>query len=145
MSARPVATMVPNPDWAVARGFWEATARGELRFPRCTSCGTFQWYPRARCRECRSSDFEWTLVAPHGTVFSYTIVRRPFLDGADRATPFAVLQVQFDEAPGVTLVTNLADESQADKVRIGAPISIEFHRINDRTWMPYATIEASSG
>ena len=46
------------------------------------------------------------------------------------AVPFTVLQVQFDAAPGVTLLTNLADECDAPSIRVGSRVVIEFTEVS---------------
>lgn len=138
---RPVSALLPNIEWTLTQPFWAAAARHELRFPRCANCGQHQWYPRVLCRVCRSADFSWELVAPQGTVYTYTVVRRPMVKGSEGAVPFAVLQVNFDEAPGVTFVTNLADESQRDRLTIGAPVELAFQRVDNQLHMPFAVLE----
>lgn len=137
---RPVSALLPNADWPLTQPFWSATARHELRFPRCLNCGQHQWYPRVLCRVCRSADFSWDLVDPQGAVYTYTVVRRPMVKGSEGSVPFAVLQLNFDEAPGVTFVTNLADESQCDRLAIGARVGLTFHQVDDRLHMPFAVL-----
>ena len=140
MSRQPVSTLVPDVTWAATAPFWEGTADGDLRFPRCVRCGLHQWYPRVLCRQCLSPDFTWEAVAPEGSVYTWTIVRRPFVEGSEVALPFAVVQLQFDAAPGVTFITNLADESQADRLAIGAPTTVTFQEIAPGLHAPYAVL-----
>lgn len=87
-----------------------------------------------------SADFRWEAVEPAGQVYSYTIVRRPFIEGSQASLPFAVVLLQFDAAPGVTLITNLADEDQADRLWIDAPSSVVFRNVGGGTHMPYAVL-----
>ena len=48
--------------------------------------------------------------APQGSVFTFTVVRRPFLPGATKAdVPLTTVMVELDDAPGVRLVARLAD------------------------------------
>jgi uncharacterized OB-fold protein len=121
-----VSDLLPDTAWEPLRPFWEATGRSELRFPQCDRCRRFQWYPRALCGGCGGDAFSWTRVATRCEIYSFTIVRRAFLEGAERRVPFAVLQVQFPQAPGVTLLTNLADDAQASDLVVGAPAEVEF-------------------
>lgn len=138
--SRPVTALRPDKNWALTRSFWEGAALGELRFPRCERCGLHQWYPRVMCSACMSADFAWEAVAPDGQVYSYTVVRRPFIEGSEASLPFAVVLLQFDAAPGVTLITNLADEDQADRLAIGAASSVVFPDVGDGLHMPYAVL-----
>jgi hypothetical protein len=138
---RPVSSLLPDPKWSVTRPFFEATAKEELRFPRCSNCGQFQWYPRILCRVCRSPEFTWERISPRGSVYTYTIVRRPMVRGAEGSVPFAVVQLRFDEAEGVILITNLADDDQLDRLAIDAPTSLVFHQVTQDVSLPYAVID----
>lgn len=95
-----------------------------------------------------SDTYSWTAIDPVGDVYSYTVVRRPFLAGSEDNLPFTVLQVQFDQAPGVMLLTNLADEGAAARVRVGARIAIAFTEVSDHVrggtvTMPYVRLDVS--
>ena len=140
-----ISDLLPDADWPPVAPFWAACARHELRFPRCRQCGRFQWYPRELCAACLGDDFEWAAIHPVGTVYSYTVVRRAFLPGAEQTVPYTVLQVQFDGAAGVTLLTNLADESEASLIRVGSRVAVVFTETSsgDRTMtMPYVRVVA---
>ena len=141
---RPISDLHPDVTWAPLAPFWAACARHELRFPRCGQCGRFQWYPRDVCGTCLSVQFDWFEIDPVGTVYSYTVVRRAFLPGAERAVPFTVLQVQFDEAPGVTLLTNLADERDSAAVEVGSRVAVVFTETPGGVTMPYVRVRAAS-
>jgi uncharacterized OB-fold protein len=92
------------------RPFWEGVAAHEIRLPRCTACGTWVWYPLPGVGHCRAAPLEWRAVAPVGTVFTHTTVRRPFLPGADMTSvPFTTVLVELDDSPGVRLVGVLAE------------------------------------
>lgn len=112
--------------WAPAAGFWEGVDAGELRFPRCTTCHKFTWYPLPRCPHCRTETLEWATVNPEGRIFSYTVLERAFLPAFEGRTPHVPLLVRFEDAPGVTLVTSLSDRTQHDRVEIGAKVVMTF-------------------
>ena len=139
--SRPVSSLLPDPQWSITLPFWEATAREELRFPRCSKCGQFQWYPRILCANCMSPEFSWDQVPPEGSIYTFTIVRRPFLKGVEASLPLAVVQLHFDAAPGVTFITNLHDDDQMDRLAIGASTTLEFEQVTAEMWMPYAAIK----
>jgi uncharacterized OB-fold protein len=135
----PVVPIVPDTKWPVSAPFWQAAAEGRLSFPQCRGCGAFEWYPVPMCKHCGSLDWVWPDVDPHGTIYSYTVLRRAFLDGVEANVPFPVLQARFDGAPGVSLVIGLADLAQRDAVQIGAPIKVAFVDVGGAT-MPFAEI-----
>jgi uncharacterized OB-fold protein len=143
---RAVSEVLPDANWSPVAPFWAACVEHQLRFPRCRRCGRHQWYPRELCGACLSDDFEWAEIAPFGTIYSYTVVRRPFLAGAEQSVPFTVLQVTFDDAPGVMLLTNLADEREAGLVQVGRRVAVAFTEVSNgqRTvTMPYVRIDPS--
>ena len=93
------------PDNELTLPFWEGVAAGELRLPRCAACGTWMWYPEPDVPHCVGAPVEWVALSPVGSIFTFTVVRRPFLPGATRAdVPFTSIFVELDEAPGVRLV-----------------------------------------
>ena len=52
-------------------------AASRIRIVRkCRACGTVIWYPRAICPQCHAMDVEWIDATGHGTIYSFSIVRR---------------------------------------------------------------------
>lgn len=110
--------------------FYDFVRQSELRFPCCSSCGRFHWYPMKRCPHCRSVDIEWRLVTRNGTLFTWTIVRHAFDAEFKDDIPFVIGLVEFDDAPGVRFVTNLVDVDES-KIRIGMELEPVFEATND--------------
>jgi uncharacterized OB-fold protein len=136
----------PGPDisWEELRPYWEGTRVGELRFPKCDECGTFQWYPEPMCGQCHAQSFTWVSVAPRGTVFSFTILRRSFVAELEDATPLPIALVDIDDAPGVRLVTNVRDSGAIDEeLRIGVQVRIEFEDVGDAA-LPIAVVDETA-
>lgn len=111
------------------RPFFAALARDRLAFPHCAQCDRFHWYPMKLCPFCRGSQIVWTGVAGLGRVFSWTVVRHDF-DPALRA-PYIVALVEFDDAPGVRLVTNLIDAAFGP-LAIGMEVAAVFPAAGER-------------
>jgi uncharacterized OB-fold protein len=127
---------LPDPEDYETAAFWEGTRRGEIRFPRCQDCGQFHWYPCVLCPFCHSPNIKWQAVANKATLFTWTCVRRaigPLYDIAQG--PYIIALVEYDEAPGVYLVTNLVD-CQPEDVYISMSLETVFQRINDTVVMP---------
>jgi len=103
--------------------FWAATAEETLLLPRCEHCDTVIWYPRAFCPACASFDVTWFPASGRGTVYSFTIVRRP-APPYDRSGPFVVAYVELEEGPRV--LTNVV-ECEPDEVEMGMPVEVVFH------------------
>ena len=56
--------------------FYAWCRQGELRFQRCTDCGTFRHVPRELCAQCNSFAWEWARSSGRGTVYTWTVVQR---------------------------------------------------------------------
>lgn len=94
--------------------FWRELALGRLSFPRCEACTRHHWYPMKRCPHCLSNDVRWVPVANRGTVYSWTTVCHRF-DGSHAGdVPYVVALLEFEDAPGVRLITNLIEIGEAD-------------------------------
>ena len=125
----------PDTQWEELSPFWKAASEGVLKFPRCRDCGRYQWYPQAMCPNCRGMNMDWTAVTPKGTLYTYTVVRRSFLPGFDDRLPMIVGMVEFEEAHGVRLVTNVIDCKPED-LEVGAPVEVVFSAIDDGIKLP---------
>ncbi|BBK32235.1 hypothetical protein EDC65_1033 [Stella humosa] len=81
----------------LARHFWDGCAAGELRLRRCTSCDTWQTFPREFCTACGSTSLQWRRAAGTGTVHAATLVTRAPSDAFRPLVPYAILLVDLDE------------------------------------------------
>ncbi len=99
--------LLPDPDDAEARPFWQATARGELCVQRCAECGRFRMPPRPMCPHCRSLASEWHAVSGRGRIWSFAVPHPPLLPAYAACAPYNVVVVELDEDPGLRLVGNL--------------------------------------
>lgn len=118
-------------------GFFEASRRHELAFPHCRSCSRFHWYPMKACPHCRSSEIEWRAVEGTGTVFSWTVVRHAFDPAWKERLPYIVALLEFDDAPGVRLVTNVEGVAP-EALRIGDRLRPDFQPDGRVTFRPAA-------
>ena len=135
-SAREIAARhLPDPDWDVARPFWDGCRAGELRIPRCRACERFVWYPAAACPGCGGPDHAWTRVTGRGRLFTWVRVHRAFLPGYEGRVPFVTALVELDDDPRVRLATFLADVP-AGGLRVGLPVEVVFEPVNERITLP---------
>ena len=107
--------------------YWSRTERGELAFQRCAQCKTFRHPPGPLCGSCGSYEQEWFPVAGTGTVYSYTIVTHAVHPALEDSVPFNVALVEFPDAPGVRLVTNVVGIAPED-VRTGMSVEVVYER-----------------
>jgi len=135
-SAREIAARhLPDPDWPVARPFWEGCRAGRLLIPRCRACGRWVWYPAAACPGCGGGDHEWTRVSGRGRVFTWVTVHRAFLPGYEGRVPFVTALVELEEDTRVRLATFLRDLPPGGR-RLGLPVEVTFERIDERVTLP---------
>jgi uncharacterized OB-fold protein len=126
----PASIRITTDGWTAP--YWEAAQREQLVAPRCRACGTFRFPPWPFCPECRSQDTEWVALSGRASVFSFTVVRG--LPGRPDLLLVPAV-VEFPDAPGVHLVTNLVDVDP-DNVTIGMPIVVAFVSIADGWKLP---------
>ena len=103
--------------------FYEAARRGELRFQRCSACGTFRHYPRPSCPRCLAREFTWERSAGRGRVYTWTIVRGPTLPAFEHKLPYNVVDVLLDE--GVHFISEVLD-CPPEALRADLPVEAVF-------------------
>jgi uncharacterized OB-fold protein len=127
MNARPQ----PEID-AESRPYWEGAARSELRYQRCTACGRAVFYPRAVCPHCHADTLTWQVSRGLGTVYTYTVARRPAGPAFEGRVPLVIALVDLDE--GYRMMSNVVGDPGA--VRIGARVRVAFEPLGEGTALP---------
>lgn len=113
---------LPRPSEQSAE-FWAATADGRFLIQRCAGCGAAVFYPRVNCPECGSTDLAAEDASGRGTVYTYTVARRPTHRAFAEAGPYVIAIVELEEGPHVT--TNIVG-CDPDDVTIGMPVEVTF-------------------
>jgi uncharacterized OB-fold protein len=90
---------------------------GALAVQRCDDCGTLQHPPEETCHVCGHMTFGVEVLAPRGTVHSYTVVHYPANSALAESVPYTVVLVSLDDAPHVRVVGDIDGE-----VEIGVPV-----------------------
>lgn len=130
----------PLPD-DLTRPFWESVQQRRLSIQRCQQCRTYFHPPLRQCDVCESRHLSFEVVSGRGRVYTFTRVhvsRHPaFVD----AVPFAVVQVELDEQPGLLLTANMTTvESSA--IEIGSPVEVTFLETGNEMLIPdFAPVE----
>src|SRR5919106_3738643 len=91
----------------MAAEFYDYCRHHELRFQRCTDCGTWRHVPRDMCAQCGSFNWEWAQSSGKGQVFSWTTAMQPMLPQFADLVPYS--PVVFEMGEGVRLVSWLVD------------------------------------
>jgi uncharacterized OB-fold protein len=90
---------------------------GALAIQRCASCAALQHPPEEICHACGGMAFETEVVAPRGTVHSYTVVHYAANPALADAVPYTVALVSLDDAPHVRVIGDIDGD-----VEIGMPV-----------------------
>ena len=118
---------LPQPS-PLTRPFWDGARRHELWIQRCRACGTHLFYPRRLCTSCGSTDLDWVETSGRGSVFTYTIARRPTHPAFADRVPYVIAVVELEEGPKLT--TNIVG-IDPDDVRIGMPVVATYEDLDD--------------
>jgi uncharacterized OB-fold protein len=111
-----------------SRPFWQAAREHRLAIMRCRDCAKHFFYPRALCPSCHSAAVEWVNVSGRGSVYSFTIARRPAGPAFKAEVPYIVALVELEEGP--RLMTNIVTDD-VDQVRIGQAVKAVFDDVTD--------------
>jgi uncharacterized protein len=107
------------------RGFWEATARGELAVQRCGGCGHLRYPISEVCPRCLSLELEWEPLSGRGTLYSWIVFHHAYHPAWRDRLPYTVALVELEEGP--LLISNLA----AGEPVLGMPLQVTFERVGD--------------
>jgi uncharacterized protein len=111
---------VPTP---TSRPYWEGLAQHEVRVQQCDACGAWVHYPRHRCPVCLSDRLTWHRIASDGTVYTFTVARRPTAAAFADEVPQIIAVVELEV--GVRVTTTLVGVDPAN-VRVGMPVTAVF-------------------
>jgi uncharacterized OB-fold protein len=109
-----------------AADFYKYCHAHELRFQRCTDCGTWRHIPRDMCAKCGSFNFEWARSSGKGKIFSWTVAEQPFLPQFKAIVPYVVVVVELEE--GVRMVSWVTD-IKPDELKLGMPVEVVFEDV----------------
>jgi len=113
--------------------YWENARAGKLVVQKCGSCGTLQFYPRPFCIACLSEDLSWIEMSGNGTIYTFTVNRRPANDYMKDKVPYVVAAVDLDE--GVRMVANIVG-ADPGAVRCGARVRVTFEKASEEITLP---------
>lgn len=133
MTAQTQATRpIPIPDPSTVH-FWQAASEGRLELPHCVDCDRLHYYPRAICPHCGSENLRWKQISGRGTVYSWTISRRPAGPGFADLCPYVVALVDLEEGP--RMLSNVRTDD-FDGLAIGMPVIVAFETLADDIALP---------
>ncbi|MBD9474500.1 Zn-ribbon domain-containing OB-fold protein [Achromobacter sp. ACM01] len=128
---------LPQPT-RITQPYWDAAKESRLVIQQCACCKTRQFYPREFCTACLSDDIEWIDSAGLGTVYTYTVNRRPSNAALSEKVPYVVAMIDLDE--GVRMMANIID-TPPEAVRIGSRVRVCFEQVSDEISLPQFRLE----
>jgi len=105
----------------------------ELRFQRCTACGTWRHVPREMCASCGSFEAEWARSSGRGRVYTWTVAVQAMHPAFRDVAPYAPVVVAMDE--GVRLLTQVVD-CPPDQLEIDMPVEVVFEDVTPEVTLP---------
>jgi|SRR3972149_1891078 len=121
---------VPTP---ISQPFWDAAKQHRLTLQRCANGHVF-YYARSHCPKCLSNELTWFDASGKGTIYSYTVARRPTSPEFEQDVPYIIGVIELAEGPRMT---SLVVELDPDTVMIGTPVQVVFDDVNDAIALPY--------
>lgn len=113
--------------------FWEAARNHRLSIPRCQDCGEYHFYPRELCPHCHSDNLEWRDVSGKGTIYTFTIARRPAGPAYADDVPYIIALIDLAEGP--RMMTNVI-APDVEAVRIGDAVEVTYDDVTDEVTLP---------
>lgn len=116
--AKPLPEITP-----ASRPFWDAAREHRLLIQRSTKTGEHLFYPRSLSPIAVDDSLEWVAVSGQGTVYTYTVARRPTAPPWAEDGPYIIAIVELDEGP--RMMTNIIG-CDPDTVAIGMRVRAVF-------------------
>jgi uncharacterized protein len=117
---------VPEPT-PVSRPFWDGLARRRIVVQYSPSLGRYVFYPRTLAPGSLADDLQWREIDGAGTLYTYTVARRPTGPPWADAVPQLLAVVQWDAGPRIS--TELVEVDAAD-IRIGMRVRPVFYDLD---------------
>jgi uncharacterized protein len=105
------------------QAFWTGAERGELIGEYCDACRRYLFPPRNYCPGCGGRDVAAVAITGAGTVYSFTVNWNRWQP--DLPVPFALVLVDFAEAPGFRLLGRMHGDA-IHHLRVGQAVSVGF-------------------
>jgi uncharacterized protein len=122
----PVIDADSEPYWAGARG-------GRLMLQRCLKTGQHFLYSRRLVPGAGDGEVEWVTASGKGTVYSYTVARRPAGPAFKADVPYVIAAIALEE--GARILANIVTDDP-DAVRIGQPVEVVFDAVTPELTIP---------
>ena len=125
---------LPHPT-PTSQPFWDGLREGRVLLQFSPSTGEWVFYPRNRAPGSLAGDLEWREVSGEGTVYTFTVARRPTAPAWAEDVPRLIAVVELDEGPRLT--TELVDV-EPEAIHIGMRVRPVFQDEGPVTMLRFA-------
>ena len=106
--------------------FWDALREHRVKIQYSPSSDQWVFYPRSHAPLTLQTDLEWREISGVGTLYTYTIARRPTAPDFAGEEPQIIAVVELDEGPRLTsTLVNVAE----DQISIGMRVRPSFEDV----------------
>ncbi|HEV7578814.1 MAG TPA: OB-fold domain-containing protein [Mycobacterium sp.] len=124
--------------------FWDALAQHRIVIQYSPSLEAYVFYPRVRAPRTLADDLEWREISGMGTLYSFTVARRPVSPHFADAVPQLLAIVEWDEGPRFSTEMVLpADRADPAELSVGMrvrPVFFDYPE-HDVTMLRYEPAE----
>lgn len=113
--------------------YWEGARQGRLMIQRCRATGQTFLYSRQLVPGVVEDQVEWIEASGLGTIYSFTVARRPAGQPFAEDCPYVIVSVELAE--GARVMSNLVTDDP-DSVAIGQPVQVVFDRVSGDLTIP---------
>lgn len=103
--------------------FWDALAEHRIVVQYSPSTQAYVFYPRVLAPHTLADDLQWREISGMGTLYSYTVARRPVGPHFADAVPQMLAIVEWDEGPRFS--TEMVD-MEPDELSVGMRVKPVF-------------------
>jgi uncharacterized OB-fold protein len=96
----------------VSAPFWDALTQHRIRIQYSPSLQQYVFYPRILAPGTLADDLEWREISGEGTLYTFTIARKPVSPHFANSVPQLLAVVRWDEGPHVS--TEMVNIDPAD-------------------------------
>ena len=91
--------------------FWDGLRERKVRIQYSPSSGRWVFYPRSHAPLTLADDLEWREISGEGTLYTYTIARRPTAPDFTGQEPQIIAVIELDQGPRLTSTLVNVDET----------------------------------
>ena len=118
---------------ADSRPYWDGAKQNKLMIQRCKKTGQTFLYSRVLVPGTDPDQIEWIEAKGTGSIYSYTIARRPAGPAFKEDCPYVIASIELDE--GARILTNILTDDPGS-LKIGQKVQVTFDAVTDDLTIP---------